>query len=77
MQRFQFLELYIQLSRGFAALVALVTVVQAFGVWSLGFWVFLGALATGFALAFLILVGADVLACFKAIEANTRKDGSA
>ena len=42
-----------------------------------GFWVFLGALATGFAMAFLILVGADVLACFKMIEENTRKGGPA
>ncbi len=73
MPRFQFLEIYIQLSRGLAALVALVGIVQAFQVWSLGFWMFLIALVTGLGMAFMILVGADVLACFKTIEENTRK----
>ena len=73
MPRFQFLEIYIQLSRGLAALVALVGIVQAFQVWGLGFWMFLIALVTGLGMAFLILVGADVLACFKSIEENTRK----
>lgn len=73
MPRFQFLEIYIQLSRGLAALVALVGIVQAFQVWSLGFWMFLITLVTGLGMAFLILVGADVLACFKTIEENTRK----
>lgn len=73
MPRFQFLEIYIQLSRGLAALVGLVGIVQAFQVWSLGFWMFLITLVTGLGMAFLILVGADVLACFKTIEENTRK----
>lgn len=73
MPRFQFLEIYIQLSRGFAALVGLVGIVQAFQVWSFGFWPFLLTLGTGLGMAFMILVGADVLACFKTIEENTRK----
>lgn len=73
MPRFQFLELYIQLSRGLAALVALVAVVQAFQVFHVGFFFFLLTLGTGLGMAFLILVGADVLACFKTIEENTRK----
>lgn len=73
MPRFQFLELYIQLSRGLAALVALVGIVQAFQAWNFGFWAFLITLVSGLGMAFFILVGADVLACFKTIEENTRK----
>jgi hypothetical protein len=75
MPRFQFLELYIQLARVFAGLVAIVGIVQAFDMWSLSFWAFLITLVMGFGWAFLILVGADVLACFKTIEENTRKGG--
>lgn len=77
MPRFQFLELYIQLSRGVAALVALIGVIQSFRMWEFGFWAFAGTLVLGFVWAFLILVGADLLACFKSIEENTRKGGSA
>jgi hypothetical protein len=73
MDRFPFLELYIRLARIAAGIVALLGVIQAFRVWDFGFWTFLLTLAMGFVWAFLILVGADVLGCFKAIEENTRR----
>ena len=73
MDRFLFLDLYISLARVLAAVVALFALVQAFQVWSLGFWPFLITLGSGLVAAFFVLVGADVLACFRAIEQNTRK----
>ncbi|MBM4060354.1 MAG: hypothetical protein FJ265_04540 [Planctomycetes bacterium] len=73
MERFPFLELYIRLARVVAAVVAALAVLQAFSAWALGFFAFLATLVTGLLVAFLILVGADVLACFRAIEQNTRK----
>lgn len=73
MERFQFLDLYIRLARVLAGVVALVGLIQAFQVWDFGFFAFLITLVMGCVAAFLIMVGADLLACFKAIEQNTRK----
>lgn len=73
MERYPFLDLFVSLSRLFAAVFAIFAIVQAFQVWSLGFWYFALTLVSGLAGAFFVLVGADVLACFKAIEQNTRK----
>jgi len=73
MDRFPFLDLYVSLARLFAALFLVLALVQAFQVWSLGFWPFVLTLGSGLVGAFFVLVGADVVACFKAIEQNTRK----
>lgn len=73
MERFLFLDLYIRLARVLAGVVALVGLIQAFQVWDFGFFAFLITLVMGILAAFLIMVGADLFACFKAIEQNTRK----
>lgn len=73
MERYPFLDLFVSLSRLFAAVFAIFAIVQAFQVWNLGFWHFALTLASGIVGAFFVLVGADALACFKAIEQNTRK----
>jgi hypothetical protein len=73
MERFPFLGLFIRLATVFAAVVALVGIVQAFQLWELGFWMFLVTLVTAVGSAFMILVLADALDCFRTIEQNTRK----
>lgn len=73
MERFPFLQLYVRLARIVAGLLAVLGVIQAFQMWELGFWTFLLTLVTALVWAFLVLVGADLLACFKAIEENTRR----
>jgi hypothetical protein len=73
MDRFPFLDLYIRFARIVAAVVAIGGIVQAFRLWDLGFFAFVLTLGVAVFWAFMILVGADVVACFKAIEANTRK----
>lgn len=73
MERFRFLNLYIQFAQLLAGIVAIYSVVQAFRAWDAGFFVFITVLAMGLFSAFMLLVGADILSCFKSIEANTRK----
>jgi hypothetical protein len=73
MERFPFLDLYIRIARILAVVVLVVGVIQAFRVWDFGFLTFLLALITACGAAFMILVGADLVACFKTIEQNTRK----
>ena len=75
MEAFPFLQSYIRLSRALAGLVAVVGIIQSFELWQLGFLVFVGSVVMTLLWAFLILVGADVLACFRAIELNTRNRG--
>jgi hypothetical protein len=74
MERFPFLDLYIRLARGLAALLAVLGIVQAFKVWDFGFWTFLFTLVTALMTAFMVLVVADLFACWRAIEQNTRKN---
>jgi hypothetical protein len=73
MERFPFLDLYIRIARVLAIVVAVLGTVQAFKLWDLGFWTFVISLAMALGVAFMILVGADIVACFKTIEQNTRK----
>lgn len=76
MERYRFLELYIKLARVVAVVVAIVGVLYALNAWHFaGFWSFVLTLFVTLMWAFFVLVGADLLACFKDIEQNTRRSG--
>jgi predicted nicotinamide N-methyase len=73
MERYTFLALYIRLAQLLAAILLVVGLIQAFQVLEIGFWPFVVAVIAAAGSAFMILVGADVAACFLAIEENTRR----
>jgi ABC-type amino acid transport system permease subunit len=71
MNRYKFAQLYIKLARGLAVIVLLVMI--AIGLSSGIGQFFFVSLINGLMLAFAILVGADLVACFLQIEKNTRQ----